>query len=107
MKHLKPYRIFENVSNTDLKLDVEDMLLELEDLRYQVNVDMRPQGVDMFCVEISNDNLFHWSEFIRQTSELDKLRNQSFKETFPELFQILKLENEDAFKPPKPKKSLI
>ncbi len=47
MKYLKPYILFENVSNRDLELDVKDMLLELEDSGYQVDVDMRPQGVDM------------------------------------------------------------
>ena len=62
MKHLKTYKLFENISNSDLELDVKDMLLELEDLGYYVNVDMRPQGVEMFCAEISNDNLFQWSD---------------------------------------------
>ena len=62
MKHLKTYKLFENISNSDLELDVKDMLLELEDLGYQVNVDMRPQGIDMFCAEISNDKLFQWSD---------------------------------------------
>ena len=62
MKHLKTYKLFENVSNSDLALDVKDMLLELEDSGYQVDISMRPSGVDMFCVEISNDRLFQWSD---------------------------------------------
>ncbi len=62
MKYLKTYKLFENISSSDLELDVKDMLLELEDSRYQVNVDMRPQGVDMFCVEVSKDELFQWSD---------------------------------------------
>jgi hypothetical protein len=62
MKHLKSYILFENVSNQDLELDVKDMLLELEDSGYQVDISMRPSGIDMFCVEVSNDNLFQWSD---------------------------------------------
>ena len=62
MKYLKTYKIFENVSNIDLELDVKDIFLELEDSRYQVSVDMRPQGVDMFCAEVSKDELFQWSD---------------------------------------------
>ena len=46
-------------------------------------------------------NLFYWSEFIRQTCELDVLRKQSFKETFPELFEIYKLNDEPCFNPKK------
>ncbi len=72
MKYLKTYKLFENVSNSDLELDVKDMLLELRDSGYQVDVDMRPQGVDMFCVEVSNDdNLFQWSD-VREYFERTK-----------------------------------
>ena len=46
--------------NLDLFDDCKDMFLELQDSGYEVNVDMRPQGVDMFCVEVSNDRLFQW-----------------------------------------------
>ncbi len=62
MKHLKSYILFENISNSDLELDVKDMLLELKDSEYQVDISMRPSGIDMFCVEISNDRLFQWSD---------------------------------------------
>ena len=63
MKHLKPYKLFESISNTDLELDVRDMFLELEeDYGYDVSVSMRPSGVDMFCVEASRDDLFQWSD---------------------------------------------
>lgn len=62
MRYLKTYKLFENLSNSDLALDVKDMLLELEDSRYQVDISMRPNGVDMFCVEASRDELFQWSD---------------------------------------------
>jgi len=59
MKHIKPYKIFES---NDLLLDVEDILLELKDEGYRVDVSMTPQGVDAFYIEVSNDNLFQWSD---------------------------------------------
>ena len=63
MKHLQPYKLFEDISNTDLELDVRDMFLELEeDYGYSVGVNMRPSGVNMFCVEASRDELFQWSD---------------------------------------------
>jgi len=36
-----------------------------------------------------DDNTKQWAEFLRSTQELDKIRNQSFKETFPELASLL------------------
>ena len=63
MKHLKSYKVFESISNKDLELDVKDMFLELEEEDgYFVGISMRPSGVDMFCVEASNDDLFQWSD---------------------------------------------
>ena len=63
MKHLKSYKLFESISNKDLELDVKDMFLELEEEDgYFVGISMRPSGVDMFCVEASNDDLFQWSD---------------------------------------------
>jgi len=63
MKHLKSYKVFESISNKDLELDVRDMFLELEEEDgYYVGISMRPSGVDMFCVEASNDDLFQWSD---------------------------------------------
>jgi 4a-hydroxytetrahydrobiopterin dehydratase len=62
MKHLKSYKVFESISNSELELDVRDMFLELEEEDgYYVGISMRPSGVDMFCVEASNDDLFQWS----------------------------------------------
>jgi 4a-hydroxytetrahydrobiopterin dehydratase len=63
MKHLKSYKVFESISNKDLELDVRDMFLELEEEDgYYVGISMRPSGVDMFCVEAYNDDLFQWSD---------------------------------------------
>ena len=63
MKYLIKYKTFERLSNTDLELDVRDMFLELEeDYGYQVEVSMRPSGVDMFCVGAGRDELFQWSD---------------------------------------------
>ena len=63
MKHLQSYKLFEAISNTDLELDVRDMFLELEeDDGYYVDISMRPQGVDMFCIDVSRDDLFQWSD---------------------------------------------
>jgi 4a-hydroxytetrahydrobiopterin dehydratase len=63
MKHLKSYKVFELISNKDLELDVRDMFLELEEEDgYYVGISMRPSGVDMFCVEAYNDDLFQWSD---------------------------------------------
>jgi 4a-hydroxytetrahydrobiopterin dehydratase len=64
MKHLKSYKVFESISNKDLELDVRDMFLELEEEEdgYYVGISMRPSGVDMFCVEAYNDDLFQWSD---------------------------------------------
>jgi 4a-hydroxytetrahydrobiopterin dehydratase len=63
MKHLKSYKVFESISNSELELDVRDMFLELEEEDgYYVGISMRPSGVDMFCVEASNDDLFQWSD---------------------------------------------
>lgn len=72
MKYLKKIKIFETIKESilsNLILDVEDVFLELKDQGYQVDVDMRPQGIDMFSVSVSNDNLFDWKdvkdEFLR------------------------------------------
>jgi 4a-hydroxytetrahydrobiopterin dehydratase len=63
MKYLIKYKTFERLSNTDLELDVRDMFLELEEEDgYYVGISMRPSGVDMFCVEAYNDDLFQWSD---------------------------------------------
>ena len=63
MKHLQSYKLFESISNKDLELDVRDMFLELEeDDGYYVDISMRPQGVDMFCIDVSRDDLFQWSD---------------------------------------------
>ena len=32
------------------------------DQGYEVDVDLRPQGVDMFSVSVSNDRLFSWND---------------------------------------------
>jgi hypothetical protein len=37
MKHLKSYKLFESIS-TDIKADIEDMLLELTDYQIEYNV---------------------------------------------------------------------
>lgn len=54
--------IKENLSSQDLTLDVKDIFLELIDQGYEVDIDMRPQGVDMFSVSVSNDRLFSWND---------------------------------------------
>lgn len=59
MKYLKAYKLFES---NDLYSDVEDILLELKDRGYKVDVSPKPQGVDVLYVEVSNDNLFQWSD---------------------------------------------
>lgn len=65
----QPNKINESLSHNDLTLDVKDIFLELRDQGYEVDVDMRPQGVDMFSVSVSNDKLFDWKdvkeEFLR------------------------------------------
>jgi hypothetical protein len=60
MKHLKSYKVFESISNSELELDVRDMFLELQDSGYQIEVSMRPSGVSMFCVGAGRDELFQW-----------------------------------------------
>jgi 4a-hydroxytetrahydrobiopterin dehydratase len=63
MKHLKSYKVFESISNSELELDVRDMFLELEEEDgYYVGISMRPSGIDMFCVEATRDDLFQWSD---------------------------------------------
>jgi hypothetical protein len=62
MKHLKSYKVFESISNSELELDVRDMFLELQDSGYQIEVSMRPSGVSMFCVGAGRDELFQWSD---------------------------------------------
>ena len=63
MKHLKSYKVFESISNSELELDVRDMFLELEeDYGYQIEISMRPSGVSMFCVGAGRDELFQWSD---------------------------------------------
>jgi 4a-hydroxytetrahydrobiopterin dehydratase len=63
MKHLKSYKVFESISNSELELDVRDMFLELEEEDgYYVGISMRPSVVDMFCVEATRDDLFQWSD---------------------------------------------
>jgi hypothetical protein len=59
MKHLKTYKLFES---NDLHSDVGYIFLELVDKGYKVDVSMKPQGVDAFYMEVSNDNLFQWSD---------------------------------------------
>ena len=67
--YYQPNKITESLSHNDLTLDVKDIFLELRDQGYEVDVDMRPQGVDMFSVSVSNDKLFDWKdvkeEFLR------------------------------------------
>jgi hypothetical protein len=72
MKHLKSYKVFESISGANLELDVRDMFLELEeDYGYQVDISMHKYkklvsglgaGVNKFCIEASNDDLFQWSD---------------------------------------------
>jgi len=57
MKHIKTYKIFES-----LEQDVEDIFIELKDDGYDVEVDIRPQGLEMFSIGVSRDNLFNWSD---------------------------------------------
>ena len=57
MKYLKKYKLFES-----LEQDVEDIFLELKDDGYSVEVDIRPQGLEMVSIDVSRDNLFNWSD---------------------------------------------
>jgi 4a-hydroxytetrahydrobiopterin dehydratase len=57
MKYLKKYKIFES-----LEQDVEDIFLELKDDGYDVEVDIRPQGLEMVSIDVSRDDLFNWSD---------------------------------------------
>ena len=57
MKYLKKYKIFES-----LEQDVEDIFLELQDDGYSVEVDIRPQGLEMVSIDVSRDDLFNWSD---------------------------------------------
>ena len=53
MKYLKPYILFENISNSDLESDVKDMFLELEDLGYQVDIE-HLEKFDQYLISIKN-----------------------------------------------------
>jgi 4a-hydroxytetrahydrobiopterin dehydratase len=57
MKYLKKYKLFES-----LEQDVEDIFLELKDDGYSVEVDIRPQGLEMVSIDVSRDDLFNWSD---------------------------------------------
>jgi 4a-hydroxytetrahydrobiopterin dehydratase len=57
MKYLKKYKLFES-----LEQDVEDIFLELKDDGYDVEVDIRPQGLEMVSIDVSRDDLFNWSD---------------------------------------------
>lgn len=57
MKYLKKYKLFES-----LEQDVEDVFLELKDGGYDVDVDIRPQGLEMVSIDVSRDELFNWSD---------------------------------------------
>jgi len=57
MKYLKKYKLFES-----LEQDVEDIFLELKDDGYSVEVDIRPQGLEMVSIDVSRDRLFNWSD---------------------------------------------
>ena len=57
MKYLKKYKLFES-----LEQDVEDIFLELKDDGYIVEVDIRPQSLEMVSIDVSRDNLFNWSD---------------------------------------------
>jgi 4a-hydroxytetrahydrobiopterin dehydratase len=55
MKHIKTYKIFESLEG-----DVEDIFIELKDDGYSVEVDIRPQGLEMVTIDVSRDKLFNW-----------------------------------------------
>jgi len=57
MKHIKTYKIFES-----LEQDVEDIFIELKDDGYDVEVDIRPQGLETVSIDVSRDDLFNWSD---------------------------------------------
>jgi 4a-hydroxytetrahydrobiopterin dehydratase len=57
MKYLKKYKLFES-----LEQDVEDIFLELKDDGYDVEVDIRPQNLEMVSIDVSRDDLFNWSD---------------------------------------------
>jgi 4a-hydroxytetrahydrobiopterin dehydratase len=57
MKYLKKYKLFES-----LEQDVEDIFLELKDDGYSVEVDIRPQNLEMVSIDVSRDRLFNWSD---------------------------------------------
>ena len=57
MKYLKKYKLFES-----LEQDVEDIFLELKDDGYDVEVDIRPQGLETVSIDVSRDRLFNWSD---------------------------------------------
>lgn len=64
------YRIFE--SSKELELDVKDIFVELQDKGFDIDIDLRPQGINMFNVGVSNDKLFQWcdiSEEFERTKE--------------------------------------
>lgn len=66
MMHLIPYKLFESTSNKELELDVKDIFIELQDKGFEVEVDLRPQGVDMFSVSICRNNLFSYKDVKEQ-----------------------------------------
>ena len=57
MKYIKKYKLFESLEG-----DVEDIFLELKDDGYDVEVDIRPQALEMVSIDVSRDKLFNWSD---------------------------------------------
>jgi hypothetical protein len=45
-----------------------------------------------------DDDLEPWEIFIKQTNDLDVLRNESFAETFPELEELYKIKKQKTTK---------
>lgn len=62
MKHIKTYKIFESISNDDLKADLQYFFLELKDIGFNIYISVLPSGVRMITVEIDRDELYQWSE---------------------------------------------
>ena len=55
MKYIKKYKLFESLEG-----DVEDIFIELKDDGYSVEVDIRPQGLEIVSIDVSRDKLFNW-----------------------------------------------
>lgn len=59
MRHLISYKLYEDkFGDNDLESDVKDMMLflQIEDSGYEIHVDMKPQGLNVFYVEVINSN---------------------------------------------------